>query len=129
MGLGALSDHGDDSAHPQLHALLNRPLHSIKLEDGEKDGQVGDRSSRNNFAELKLYPAGGDAENAATADTLAGRDVKLLSDPSTKNLREVLGVRADQGSAIAKNFVRNPPAAGHANFAHIIILTSPSSCL
>ena len=40
MGLGALSDHRNDSADAQLHTLLNGPLHAIEFEDGEDEGQV-----------------------------------------------------------------------------------------
>jgi hypothetical protein len=72
------------------------------------------------LAELKLDPAGGDVGDTTSADTLTSHNVKFLPDPAAKHLREMLGVEADQSSAIAGDFVSDPTAAGHANFCCVI---------
>ncbi len=94
MGLGTLRRHWNDSAHPQLHTLLNGPLHAIELEDGENEGQAKRGRGRNDIAELKLDSVAGDAYDTAAADVFPSRDVEFLPNPSAKHLREVLGMRA-----------------------------------
>jgi hypothetical protein len=120
MGLSALRGHRNDSAGAQFHTLLNGPLHAIELEDGKDEGQPDSRSGRNDFAELKLDPPGGDVGDTTAADTLTSHNVKFLPDPAAKHLREMLGVETDQSSAIAGDFVSDPTAAGHAVFRCVI---------
>jgi hypothetical protein len=113
MRVRAAGNHGDYSGHPEFRAFLNRPFHAIELEDGENEGYAGLRSCGNNLAELKLHPVTGDAYDPTAADAVSGRDVEFLPDSSAKHLRKVLGMRSDQSSAIAGNFVGDPAAACH----------------
>src|SRR4029077_11502849 len=121
MGFGALSDHGNDSTRAQFHTLLDGPLHAVKFENGEQDGQLGGRSGRNNCAELKLDPVIGDAHDTTATDAVPSRAAKFLPDTGAKHSSKMLGVGADQNSPIAGDLVGDPAAAGHANSGHVIV--------
>jgi hypothetical protein len=46
-------------------------------------------------------------------DIVAGRDIKFLSDLSTEDADKMIGMGADEDSAVSREFVSNPTAAGH----------------
>jgi hypothetical protein len=113
VSIGAARDDGDDPRDPEFRAFLDRPLHAVEFEDGEKQGDLEQGGSCDFFSQVKLDSIFGYGGDAAAANPVAGGDVKVLSDPRSKDADQVIGMLSDESSAVSGDFVGNPAAARH----------------
>src|SRR5580698_9661168 len=113
MRIRSPCDGGDDLGNAQLGALLDRPFHTIKLEDGEKQSEFGSRRQRNFVAEFELDPRALNRMYARAAHDTVGRDIELLPHTGAKHSHQVIGVLAGEGRALACYLVGDPAAASH----------------
>src|ERR1019366_354015 len=113
MLFSAPRNHGDDRGDVQFRALLDRPLHAIEFEDGEQQGDGNSLAGRDFFTQGELHSLVLHAGNGGPPDLLAASDFELLADARAQGARQVCGVRAGQGGAIAGELVGNPAASGH----------------
>src|SRR5947207_14187802 len=89
MLLRTRSDHRNNSRNAQLSALLDRPLHTIKLKNRHCNSNDGTRFLRHTLSELKLHAFGINTDYASAPDFPARRDLEFLSHLCAQNLRQV----------------------------------------
>jgi hypothetical protein len=111
--IGAVGDERDNPTDAELGRLLDGPFHAIKLEDGEKQGDFNPGWGWNFLGELKLDTVWRHRFDSAAANGLAGGDVEVFSDASSKYTDQVVGVLSDKSGPISGDFVGNPAAACH----------------
>jgi hypothetical protein len=113
MLLGPLGDHRNNLRDSQLSAFFNCPLHAIEFEDGKNQGDVGGRYSIELLAKLKFNAIVSDTDNPSVPDVVTSRDIKVLSDLSTKNTNHMIRMSANEGSTVPEDFISDPTAACH----------------
>ena len=113
MRIAALGDQRHDAGHAEFCALLDGPLHTIELEDGEGQGDFK-RSGRSNFvSQVKFNPMIVDGRDASAANGASGGDIELLADLCAEDSNQVIGMSAGERRAVGGRFVGNPAAACH----------------
>src|SRR5579862_1489427 len=106
-------DYRNNPPHANLSALLNRPLHAIKLEDGQRQ-----RNSRKRFhfeytAQRKLNPPVRNRTDRPPPDFTARSNIKLLPDLGPKHAHQMTRILIFKNAGTTENLVSNPPSACH----------------
>ncbi len=116
MSIRPLRNHRNNPRHSNLRTLLNRPLHAIKLEDGENKSKLNrnplGRNSRSDLVpKRKFHPLIRHRSNFPEPHRIAVGNIKFLPNPCPQNAAQVQGMLAGQSGNISMNFVGNPAAA------------------
>src|SRR3954468_13416603 len=103
MRLAAAGDHRNDGSYPKFDGFLNRPLHAIKLEDGEQQSDLPmmGSCSINSLVQNKFHTIEAYARKLAAAHASISRYIELLTDLSPKNSCKVSSPLANKRGAIA----------------------------
>src|ERR1700683_585014 len=113
MRIRASGNYWDDPRDAKLRTLLNSPLHTVELKDGENEGNLCQARSGNLFAEIEFDAAVADDINSSAPHGFSSRNVEILSDAGAQHAHQMVRMLADHGSAVTQNFVGDKAAAGH----------------
>src|ERR1700722_14264076 len=117
MSIGPPRNHRKDASDPNLRALLNRPLHAIKFENGKNKSDLR-RSLHPAFVtrkipKEKLNPIRRDGSNRTSANRRPSSNVKFLADLCAQHTSKMKSMLANQSSRIPGDLISNPPSATH----------------
>ena len=116
MEISTPSNQRDDSCDPQFGALLNRPFHSVELEDSKQQRQLeAGGLGWDFFPEFKFHATVCDSRDSAAMDIAIRNDVKFLPDASAEDTNQMVGMSAGECGPVTGNFIGDPSAAGHAS--------------
>src|ERR1700674_5406946 len=116
MSIRPPGDYRDDASDPDFRAFLDRPIHAVEFEDGQRQRDLrGGRPYSKVLlrAKRELNAIIGDRSDCPTANFFAGCDVKLLPDLGTQDPRKMRSVLAHQRGGVSLYFVGHPAAACH----------------
>ena len=114
MRVGAAGDHRHNLRYTEFGAFFNGPLHAIKFENGEQEGDISGGIGTKLLSQFKLHPSITDAGDFSVAHSGAGGNVEFLADAGTQGANQMVSVFTLQRGVSFRNFVGDPSAAGHA---------------
>src|ERR1019366_1631791 len=119
MSIRPASDDRNDASDPDLRALLDRPLHAVKLKDGKRQRnlrsarRLGPQPMERLRVEREIDTVVRDKRDRPAPNLIPGSDVELLPHFSTKHAGKVSSVLAHQSGGCSANLVGDPAAACH----------------
>jgi len=107
MSIAPPGNDGNDAGYADLGALLDRPLHTIELEDGEGQRDLRRAAQRCElsltvclYAKRELHAIVGDRGYSSAANCRRGCNVELLPDFGAEHASKMSGMLADQRGGI-----------------------------
>src|SRR5208283_187761 len=118
----------DDASHPNLRALLDRPLHAVEFKNRKHQRDLWSDAQQigllpSSFPKRKLHPIIGDKSNPADPNLGPRGDIKLLSNFRPHYARKMSSMFAHQGGGVFGRLVGDPAAARHGNSAQLSVLS------
>src|SRR5258708_22441354 len=113
MSIGAAGDDGDHASATEIGTFLDRPLHAVELENGEKQSYLDFGGRGNYFVQIKVHAVVGDGDDSSAANSFPGGDVKFLPETGAQDSDQMIRVVASEGRVVARDFVGYPAAARH----------------